>query len=302
MEWCWFCLKTEMNTVNSFCFFMESSDILRCLPDIKTLTAHFILNCVQFNNLLPFKPVQKLIYICTYKQVNPSLWALQSTFSLFFNCVCVFHFYYSCDIFTKVRYQHFMYLWFVCCWRQTTGVWHTGSCKLSIASAVMLFRFANKGGIFSTLVSVLLLCTATHHRESSDKNLNKIQSLFIIYITYNAILQGFLHIHCIHSSAHWSESTSLKSPETHPGVDRRAKKKKLKNNIYQHSCVDDIYSKTAESSIWLFFFFFFFYTKVLSVTLFRHSFFWHKINSPASMMSLKCWQNINNPSHSILIF
>lgn len=33
-----------------------------------------------------------------------------------------------------------------------------------------------------------------HNWDRSEENLNKIQSLFLIYITYNAILQGFLHI------------------------------------------------------------------------------------------------------------
>lgn len=195
-----------------------------------------ILDSDQLNNLLPFKPIKKLIYICTYIQVNPSPWALQFNF-FFLLClrVCLqFHFYYSCDIFTKVRYQYFMYLWFVCCWRQTTGVWHTGSCKLSIASAVMLFylfRFANKGSVFH-FGSVVSPCSVqrsvipTRGHEGAEtpqrQELRKPEqnTIFIHYIHYIQCNTTRLSTHSLYpqSSAHWSESTSLKTPESHPGV------------------------------------------------------------------------------------
>lgn len=93
--------------------------------------------------------------------------------------VCMFHIYNSCDIFTKVHYQYFMYLWFVCCWRQTTGVWHTGSCKLVIALAVALFymfRFANKGNIFPLWFCSFPVCSAvsnTHTWYVGDRNTEK---------------------------------------------------------------------------------------------------------------------------------
>lgn len=102
-----------------------------------------------------------------------------------------------------------MYLWFVCCWRRT-GVWHTGNCKLLMAFAIVflyLFRFENKTLFCFSYFLVRFLCNAPTeppggwkitNRNSSWENLNKIQSLFVIYITYNAILQGSLHILCVH--------------------------------------------------------------------------------------------------------
>lgn len=201
-------------------------------------------------------------------------------------CVCLqSHFYYSCAIFTKVRYQYFMYLWFVCCWRRTTGVWHTGSCKLSIASAVMLFylfRFANKREEFFHFVlwsCCCIICTwpLEGRNNTGGQELWKPEqnTIFIHYIHYIQCNTTRLSTHSLYpqSSAHWSESTSLKTPSNHPGVERRArwkeqkKKRKTENEkITLHPAniiVEDVCPKIAKRKVVFGIVFFFSFTKVL---------------------------------------
>lgn len=88
--------------------------------------ARFLLDYVQFNNLLSLKPIKKLIYMCVliYK------WITFGHSYPPFCCVCL-PFIIAVIFSPKYVTGILMYLWFVCCWRRTAGVWHTGKCKLS---------------------------------------------------------------------------------------------------------------------------------------------------------------------------
>lgn len=120
-----------------------------------------------------------------------------------------------------------------------------------------------------------------------------------MYITYNAILQGFLHIHCIHRVVLTDlrvPALQLLSPTqgSREGQDGKVKKKKkrerkLENIIPSSKHCVDIYPKIAKRKVvfgivgffLLLFFLFFFLQRCFQLFFFFFFFlntvvFWHK--------------------------
>lgn len=193
--------------------------------------------------------------------------------------VCVYHFVF---LSTKVCYQYFMYLLCSFATRQTTGVWHTGKCKLRAALAVMLlytFTFANKGSL-SHFCGV-----PTHSHQGAERpqiqQLGKLEqnTIFIHYIHYIQCNTTRLSTHSLYpqSSAYWSESTSLKNSWVPLKAWETGKMKTVRKLKFLHSgqgCVENINPKLAKRkekylALWVSFFCLFFFDnkKVRSIYL-----------------------------------
>ncbi len=145
--------------------FLDASCHIKTLQEsLSTFFFFATVVSVLFHNLPPLKPI-KLIYIYLYTSESITLGTqIQLLFKIVCLCMC---YYFTFIIAVPLSPKYItsilcIYGLFAAKGKQQ-GVWHTGSCKLSIALAVILFYLfiiANKGRFFPVwFCSFSFLCS-----------------------------------------------------------------------------------------------------------------------------------------------